>query len=636
MAAPTLRLRRGSGAPSGSIAVVAEPFFDTGGNLYVATGTSTFSHIGGSTYTARVDNFLTDAVANTSPAILTLKDQDGTTPGSVSLDAPAEVTTDYTLTLPAALPGSAGNYFLQIDQSSGNMSFVAAGSGAASQVSTVTNETDASFFLTFVDSNNGTAADESVYTDAGVSYNPSTNLLTVTGEVDAGSIDVGATGIDIAGATSGTVTLTAPATAGTTSIVFPATNGTVVTTGDSGTVTSAMIANSTIVNGDISGSAAIDFSKLAALTGGNILVGNASNVATSVAASGDVSISNTGAFSVTSVQNNAVALGTGTSGQYASTITGGSGIAATTANADDGTAYTVDLDITGLSVDAIADADELAFYDTVDATNGAGHNKITAANLALYVLQEASGDVTFDGSGSATIANDSVALGTQTTGDYVAAVTTAADSGLVGGNAANEGTTSALALKNVSNLADTTVLKWDDGNGQLANSSITDDGTTVTVTANLNVQGTTTTVNTTSVLIEDPLQELGLENSGGSLVAPTTSTGAVDRGLKLHYHDGAAKEAYMIFDASTQRMVFAVDGADSNNTVTVDDANYATIHAKGLYVTHENDAGLAAVGNVITIAALGEDETEAEGLFGVGNGVAGVYLLNTTIDCGSY
>ena len=92
----------------------------------------------------------------------------------------------------------------------------------------------------------------------------------------------------------------------------------------------------------------------------------------------------------------------------------------------------------------------------------------------------------------------------------------------------------------------------------------------------------------------------------------------------------------MIFDASTQRMVFAVDGADSSNTVTVDDDNYATVHAKGLYVTHQTDDGLTAVGNVVTIAALGEDETEAEGLFTAGNGVAGVYLLNTTIDCGSY
>lgn len=53
-----------------------------------------------------------------------------------------------------------------------------------------------------------------------------------------------------------------------------------------------------IVNADINASAAIAFSKLAALTSGNILVGNGSNVATSVAMSGDVTMDNTGATSI--------------------------------------------------------------------------------------------------------------------------------------------------------------------------------------------------------------------------------------------------------------------------------------------------------------------------------------------------
>ncbi|TXH10009.1 MAG: hypothetical protein E6R04_06550, partial [Spirochaetes bacterium] len=55
-----------------------------------------------------------------------------------------------------------------------------------------------------------------------------------------------------------------------------------------------------IVNADISASAAIAFSKLAALTSGNILVGNASDVATSVAMSGDITISNAGVTAIAS------------------------------------------------------------------------------------------------------------------------------------------------------------------------------------------------------------------------------------------------------------------------------------------------------------------------------------------------
>jgi hypothetical protein len=56
--------------------------------------------------------------------------------------------------------------------------------------------------------------------------------------------------------------------------------------------------NTSIVNADINANAAIAYSKLAALTSGNILVGNASNVATSVAMSGDVTISNAGVTAI--------------------------------------------------------------------------------------------------------------------------------------------------------------------------------------------------------------------------------------------------------------------------------------------------------------------------------------------------
>ncbi len=60
------------------------------------------------------------------------------------------------------------------------------------------------------------------------------------------------------------------------------------------------IATAVIVNADVNASAAIDYSKLAALTDGNILVGNATNVAVSVNPSGDIDISNAGVFSISS------------------------------------------------------------------------------------------------------------------------------------------------------------------------------------------------------------------------------------------------------------------------------------------------------------------------------------------------
>lgn len=65
-------------------------------------------------------------------------------------------------------------------------------------------------------------------------------------------------------------------------------------------VTSAKIADGAIVNADVNASAAVAYSKLAALADGNILVGNGSNVATSVNPSGDVDIANDGTFSIAS------------------------------------------------------------------------------------------------------------------------------------------------------------------------------------------------------------------------------------------------------------------------------------------------------------------------------------------------
>ncbi|QQR80576.1 MAG: hypothetical protein IPJ69_15025 [Deltaproteobacteria bacterium] len=82
------------------------------------------------------------------------------------------------------------------------------------------------------------------------------------------------------------------------------------------TITSAGISNDSIVNADINTAAAIDFSKLATLSSGNILVGSAGNVATSVAMSGDATLSNAGALTIAdnSVDGTDIAMGSDAQG----------------------------------------------------------------------------------------------------------------------------------------------------------------------------------------------------------------------------------------------------------------------------------------------------------------------------------
>jgi len=65
-------------------------------------------------------------------------------------------------------------------------------------------------------------------------------------------------------------------------------------------IESSEITDDSIVNADINSSAAIALSKLAALTDGNILVGNGSNVAVSVNPTGDIDVTNAGVFSIAS------------------------------------------------------------------------------------------------------------------------------------------------------------------------------------------------------------------------------------------------------------------------------------------------------------------------------------------------
>ena len=89
-----------------------------------------------------------------------------------------------------------------------------------------------------------------------------------------------------------TITVADPTSSDKT-ITFPDTTGTVITTGDTNTVNKDMVDGS-LINTNIAAGAAIAFSKLAALTSAQILVGNGSNVVTGVAVTGDISINNAG------------------------------------------------------------------------------------------------------------------------------------------------------------------------------------------------------------------------------------------------------------------------------------------------------------------------------------------------------
>jgi hypothetical protein len=151
---------------------------------------------------------------------------------------------------------------------------------------------------------NGAASLTVSYNTIGAAaVNQTTHVGTTPITLNRASANLALTGISsiaLPGATSGTLTIQPSAATGSAVITFPAVTGTVVTTGDTGSVTGTMIANGTIGDVDIASGAAIAHSKLAALTAGQVLLGNSINVPTGTALSGDITVNSSGVVAISS------------------------------------------------------------------------------------------------------------------------------------------------------------------------------------------------------------------------------------------------------------------------------------------------------------------------------------------------
>ena len=112
-------------------------------------------------------------------------------------------------------------------------------------------------------------------------------------------------------------------------------------------------------------------------------------------------------------------------------------------------------------------------------------------------------------------------------------------------------------LKNSGNFSANTLLKWDSGNSQLANSIITDDGSSVTITGDLVVSGTQTTLETTTLIVEDNIIEL---RKGTNLVGTdagiqvnreTNASDSVTKFVQLRWDE--AGQYWKSFDGSISK-----------------------------------------------------------------------------------
>ena len=233
-------------------------------------------------------------------------------------------------------------------------------------------------------------------------------------------------------------------------------------------------------------------------------------------------------------------------------ITGDSGsdgvaLLSETLNFEGGTALTttvtddnvkIDLDSTAVTPGQYGSATQLAQF-TVDAQ---GRLTQAAEFTADFVITGDSG-------------SDTVVLQETLHFDGGTGVTTAVSNNQVAFSIGQD-----VATTSNVTFADVTV------NGTLTSDDITSTNISVdgnaTITGNLTVNGTTTTVNSETVTLDDPLLTLGGDT------APTTDDD-LDRGVEFRWHNGtAAKLGFFGYDDSAQYFTFIPDATNTSNVMS--------------------------------------------------------------------
>ena len=182
-----------------------------------------------------------------------------------------------------------------------------------------------------------------------------------------------------------------------------------LTMGNDGT---AAIASDVIVNADVNSAAAIAFSKLATLASGNLLIGSAGGVATSVAMSGDVTIVAAGTTSIASdvIMNADINTAAAIALTKLAPMTAGTVLMGASTTIPTATAITGDIGLTNAGVASIT-GDSIVNAD-VKTTAAIAHSKLAAMTSGYVLVGSAgtvptavgmTGDVTIVASGATTI-----------------------------------------------------------------------------------------------------------------------------------------------------------------------------------------------------------------------------------------
>ena len=306
------------------------------------------------------------------------------------------------------------------------------------------------------------------------------------------------------------------------------------------------------------------------------------------------------------------------------TLTGGTGV--DTSATSNTVTFALDLNELGTE-SSIADADFIAMVDATDDGSG----KITFENLEDAIFASVSGDIAIAEDGAATIQANSVALGTDTTGNYVATV---ADSGGGGITVANSGSESAavtleLDIKGLTEDAiasgDYIAFSDEGESGDPANRETIDDVATL-------FAGTGLTASSAVIGVDASQTQI---TAVGTLATGAISSGfgAIDNGSSTANFGATTVDSLSVSDGNITNVAdialdsISADGTDINLAVSDNSATAFTIKqgSDAYLIVDTADSsesvsiGTGISGTVITLGHSTSETTVADNLSVTGN-----------------
>jgi len=272
-------------------------------------------------------------------------------------------------------------------------------------------------------------------------------------------------------------------------------------------------------------------------------------------------------------------------------------------------------DTVGAMVSSNTESGISVTYDDTDNTLD-----FDVADFTLTLGGDLTGNVTITNLGNATlnatIAANSVALGTDTTGNYM--VDVSAGTGISISHTAGEGSTATITNSGVTGLTGTTGEVSVSGSTGSVTIGLPDDvtvtqdlavGRNLTVTGNLTVNGTTTTVNSTTVTVDDKNLELGSTASpsdagadgGGITLKGTTDktfnwVDATDAWTSSEHMDLATGKAYYINGTSVLSGSTLGSGVTSSSLTSVGTIGTGTWQGTAVGVSYGGTGATSASG----------------------------------------